>query len=250
MKAKNAILMVAGLALIASACSKSDDPVEEVPALENEVKSTEVAEILGDSCVFTSGLTAEEEAGLLYMREEEKLAHDVYVTFYEKYSHIVFRNISNSEAAHTKAIAYLLEGFELDDPALEAVGQFTNETLQTMYSDLIAQGGNSLIEALKVGALIEEVDIKDLQHEIEIAENETIKRVYGNLLRGSTFHLKAFTGILSRYGVTYVPTVLSQGDFDVIVGTGSTDDEDEDTDTSTGTFTPGTGVCDGTGPNA
>lgn len=251
MKAKNAILMVAGLALIASACSKSDDPVEEILAQENEVKSTEMAEVLGDSCVFTSELTTDEEAGLLLMREEEKLAHDVYVTFYSTFGHIVFKNISNSETAHTNAVAYLLEGFNLEDPALDGVGEFANEAFQTMFSDLVEQGSVGLTEALKVGALIEETDIADLQQLIEATENETLKRVYGNLLRGSTFHLKAFTGILSRYGVTYVPTVLSQEEFDAIVETSSTNDNDEeDSDTSTGTFSPGTGVCDGTGPNS
>lgn len=249
MKAKNAFLMVAGLALIAGACSKSDDPVEELLTLENEVKSTEMAEVLGDSCVFTADLTAEEEAGLLLMREEEKLAHDVYVTFYGKFGHIVFKNISNSESAHANAVAYLLDGFNVEDPALDGVGEFANEAFQTMFSDLVEKGNVSLTEALKVGALIEETDIADLQNLIEATDNETIKRVYGNLLRGSTFHLKAFTGILSRYGVTYVPTVLSQEEFDAILAGSSTGDE-EDPGTSTGTFTPGTGVCDGTGPNA
>ena len=55
---------------------------------------------------------------------------------------------------------------------------------------------------------------------------------------------------MSRYNVEYVPTVLSQEDYEAIVGDNDTDEEDNTNGNSDGTFTPGTGVCDGTGPNA
>lgn len=52
---------------------------------------------------------------LLYMREEEKLARDVYITLYEKWGIPVFNNISNRESDHNDLIqAYekLMKGSE------------------------------------------------------------------------------------------------------------------------------------------
>lgn len=244
------MLMVAGLAGMFAACSESETYVEETLAAENEVKSIELAEYLGDSCDFSAILSEAEIVGLMEMREEEKLAGDVYTYFYEKYNYIVFNNISKSEAAHSRAVLYLINGFGLSDPALEEVGDFNDELFSTLYTSLTEQGSTSLADALKVGAFIEEYDIADLERLLEETENETIKRVYGNLLRGSKIHLKAYTAALTRINETYIPTIISQEYYDEIIAA-STEEDDSDEDTeSDGTFVPGTGVCDGTGPNA
>jgi len=246
MKTKLAFVVLAGTALFFSACSEKESPVDSVLTPSEEIKSTEVASTLNcDTTSFSQVLSEEEVAGLLEMREEEKLAHDVYVTFYETYKYVVFNNISKSETAHTSAVLYLINGFGLADPALEGVGEFTNETFQALYPTLIDMGSASLIDALKVGALIEETDIADLENQLETTTNEAILRVYGNLLRGSTFHLKAFSAVLARLGETYTPTVLSQEEYDAIVNASADDEGDS---TNSGTFVPGTGICDGTGP--
>jgi hypothetical protein len=181
------------------------------------------------------------------MREEEKLAGDVYRAFYEVHEHTIFQNISKSEDAHSRAVLYLINGFELIDPALEEEGVFTNPLFNQLYADLTKQGSTSLVDALKVGAFIEEYDIADLERLIEATENETIKRVYGNLLRGSKYHIKAFTNVLKVYGETYTPTIISQEEYETILNESSNEDDD---DTTNGTFVPGTGTCYGTGPNA
>ena len=109
-------------------------------------------------------LSADEIAGLQFMREEEKLAHDVYVTFYQQYGLAIFNNIANSEATHMAAIKTLLDQYGIADPAAgQPIGVFTNPELQALYNQLIAQGRQSLSAALKVGAAIEEIDIRDLQ---------------------------------------------------------------------------------------
>lgn len=258
MKAKNAFLMVAGLALIAGACSKSDDPVEELLTLENEVKSTEMAEVLGDSCVFTADLTAEEEAGLLLMREEEKLAHDVYVTFFSEYSAAVFQNIANSEEAHMAAILNLINGYDLEDPAIDGVGNFSNTLFAGLFLSLTEQGGASLEAALKTGAYIEELDIADLMTQLENTENEDIQRVYGNLLAGSESHLRAFVNNLAAMGVTYAPELLDDATFAAIMngkngrrgqgdGNGYQGANGKNgAKGSNGKNGNGTGICDGT----
>ena len=86
------------------------------------------------------------------MREEEKLADDVYIMLYEKWGKRIFQNISRSEQTHTDAIKALLTRYELPDPASSSTGVFTNPDLQTLYNDLIARGSESLAEAFEVGA--------------------------------------------------------------------------------------------------
>ena len=109
--------------------------------------------------------------------------------------------------------------YDLEDPVGEnPEGSFQNEELQQMYDDLIEMGSKSKVDALKVGALIEEVDIIDLQHELDsIAENEDVKRVYQNLCNASENHLKAFVRVLRSYNVDYKPVKLGQDVFNSII---------------------------------
>ena len=161
----------------------------------------------------------EEMDGLVFMREEEKLARDVYLTLYENWRKRVFINISGSEQKHTDAIKYLLNKYEISDPVeIDSLGVFKNEYLQDLYQTLIEQGSISLVEALKVGAIIEEIDILDIQKELdEHVDNEDITMVYNNLLKGSRNHLRAFVKNLSRQGITYQPQKLSEQDFLAII---------------------------------
>jgi hypothetical protein len=108
-------------------------------------------------------LSAEEEIGLTKMREEEKLARDVYQVLYEKWGAQVFGNITQSEQRHMDAIKALLDKYNLPDPVTDpSVGAFTSPEMQELYEKLVAQGEQSLVEALKVGATIEDLDLYDL----------------------------------------------------------------------------------------
>ncbi|WP_457751986.1 DUF2202 domain-containing protein [Thermococcus sp.] len=169
--------------------------------------------------VPTGQLTQEEIDGLLYMVEEEKLAHDVYVTLYEKWNLQIFNNIAQSETTHVEAVRTLLQKYNLTDPtANEPVGVFTNPDLQALYNQLIEQGSKSVIDALKVGALIEETDIIDLQERIDQTDKLDIIAVYENLMKGSRNHLRSFVKTLESYGVTYEPQLLSQDEYNSIIG--------------------------------
>ncbi len=163
-------------------------------------------------------LSAEEAAALTYMREEEKLAHDVYVTLYTQWGQPVFQNISQSEQAHTDSVKTLLDRYGLSDPASSTVGVFTDPDLQTLYTDLIARGSQSLSEALKVGAAIEEIDILDLQKRLAQTDNADIQQVFNNLLNGSYNHLRAFVSTLNtQTGETYQPQYLSAEAYQAII---------------------------------
>jgi hypothetical protein len=170
-----------------------------------------------------SPLSADEIAGLLFMREEEKVARDAYLTLYETWGSQVFSNIARSEQSHMDAVKTLLDRYGLADPAAgNDIGQFTDPNLQVLYDDLSAQGQVSLAEALKVGALIEEVDIADLIEELVEVEHNDIQRVYGQLLQGSENHLQAFASNLERQaGETYEAQVLDQTTYDKIISAAS-----------------------------
>ena len=164
-------------------------------------------------------LSTTESSGILFMREEEKLARDVYLYLYELYPLRPFLNISKSEQAHMDAMLYLIDTLGLEDPVGEnPEGVFQNEELQELYDELIERGSKSQEEALRVGALIEEVDIIDLQTELEEhATDEEVIRVYTNLLRASGMHLRAFVGVLGLYDVEYEPVLMEPEQFRQII---------------------------------
>jgi hypothetical protein len=165
----------------------------------------------------TSSLSTEEIVALKFMREEEKLAHDVYVALYSLWGANVFYQISLSETTHTEAILALLTKYGIADPAANtAPGEFADPALQPLYNTLMGMGQVNLIEALKVGALIEETDIHDIKEKVDITDETDILNVYTSLLCGSGNHLRAFNEKLLEQGVSYVPQVISQAEWDAI----------------------------------
>jgi len=167
-------------------------------------------------------LSAAEQESLLFMREEEKLAQDVYTQLDTSWSSQtrVFGNIAKSEATHTEAVRQLLLRYNLADPnATLSAGVYQNTTLQGLYTQLVASGNMSLVEALKVGAAIEEIDILDLQKGLLGIDNQDIILVYDNLLKGSHNHLRSFTSTLANQGVTYAPQYMAVADYQAIVST-------------------------------
>ena len=206
------VTIVIGLLNIIS-CSSS---------LEAGIDNTESSQLITAETIAEfpiEELNEGEANGLIFMREEEKLARDVYIAMYDKWGRRVFNNISESEQKHMDALKTLIDRYELDDPVGEnALGEFKNETLQDLYNMLIEQGSVSLIEALKVGALIEEIDILDIQNELdEHVDNQDLTFVYDNLLKGSRNHLRAFVRNLSRQGVEYTPLKLSEENYLAII---------------------------------
>ncbi len=171
------------------------------------------------SAAYANSLEENEIDDLLFMTEEEKLAHDVYLVFQRKYRDRVFPNIRRSEQQHMDAMAGLLDRYGLENPSLPGVGEFENQSLQGLYDELIARGMKSRIDAIKVGALIEEKDMIDIVAAMEGTDEPAIKRVYSKLLDGSKSHLKAFVYRLERLGVDYQPVLMDKVDYVAIVGT-------------------------------
>jgi hypothetical protein len=208
--------------LVASSCQKDNMNAENV-------QYASVLSVLGDgttsvieanlksALIETSDLTEGELASLLKMKEEEKLARDVYSVLAKKWGSQVFTNISNAENNHLNAIVLLLTNYGSTETAIGEAGVFADAAVQTLYNDLVAKANVSLEEAYKTGALIEELDIKDLIVAIAGTNNENVLLVFENLLKGSRNHLRAFNRQLTTLGIVYIPVNISQTDYDLIV---------------------------------
>lgn len=166
--------------------------------------------------IVLGSLTQTDTDSLLFMREEEKLARDVYTVLGEIWQNPVFSRIAASEQNHMDAIKSRLDAYGLNDPA-QAAGVFTNSELQALYNSLIKKGSVSELEALKVGALIEEVDIQDLQNALSATSLPDLQRVYQNLESASENHLRAFVRSLQAAGESYTPQVLSSDEIQTIL---------------------------------
>lgn len=221
---KNVVLsgfLVASL-LVASSCQKDDINAENaqyasVLAVSGDGTTSVIEANLKSALIETSDLTDSELASLLKMKEEEKLARDVYAVLAKKWGSQIFTNISAAENNHLNAIVLLLKNYGSTETSIGQAGIFTDAAVQTLYNDLVAKASVSIAEAYKIGALIEEMDIKDLTEALSGTTNENVTLVFENLLKGSRNHLRAFNRQLTTLGIVYTPVYISQADYDLIV---------------------------------
>jgi len=139
-------------------------------------------------------MTDEIKNWLLLMREEEKLARDIYLQLAQTYQGKVFSNIAKSEQQHMNAIKKILDTYNIQDPIVNnAVWVFTNPELQNLYNELLAQWRKSLADWIQVWIDIEKLDIKDLEKLLaNMGQWTDLYQVYQNLLKWSKNHLNAF----------------------------------------------------------
>jgi hypothetical protein len=162
-------------------------------------------------------LTPAQVDQLVRMREEEKLAHDVYVTLAQSSGLQIFNNIANAESQHMRAVEQLASRYSSVAAANLPVGSFSDPQFQTLYNSLVAAGSKSPIAAATVGAKIEEMDIKDLQTLLSQNPPQDVSKVLEHLQRASGQHLRAFTMELKRLGGTNMPEFLSPEEYNSIL---------------------------------
>ena len=213
-----ATLTIIVLPIMLVACSTSSPDLLNVDGEGNtSIDNDALTETINETPATV--LSDLEKQGILYMREEEKLARDVYLQLYDKWGVTSFNNISRSEQTHTDAIKSLIDRYNLDDPAEgRGLGEFTNKELQQLHDDLIKQGSQSEIDALKVGAAIEEIDILDIEMYVAQTDKSDIKLVYENLLKGSRNHLRSFVSVMQKRGIVYQPQYMTTEQYNEIVG--------------------------------
>jgi hypothetical protein len=133
----------------------------------------------------------------------------------------IFSNIASSEQSHMDTILKLLKKYHLPDPAASTeIGEFINTDLQELYDYLITKGLSSDLDAIEVGGLIEETDMRDIKEAIESAQQADIDAVFESLICGSRNHLRAFAEVYaSMTGRPYGAQVLDQEEVDEILTT-------------------------------
>jgi len=171
-------------------------------------------------------LTDAEAATLTFICEEEKLAKEVYETYFAVWGSTIFEKISESETNHLATMQKMMAKFGLPDPTLtEGFGEFDNDELQSLFLSMTEPLPDSALEGYWVGGLIEETDIRDITEAIEQLEagsdSEPLLNAYGNLLRGSRNHLRAFARNIEAAGEVYVAQVLDQETVDAILDSGT-----------------------------
>ncbi len=208
------VLVVGGVMSVVG-CGGGSSSVVESSSIPTEV------EIALDAPV--SKLSQELTNTLAYMGNEERLAYDVYNALYDQYGTEQFTKIAtNGEYQHITAVQELIQKYKLSDdvnftnidlPALGYIntpieemdaGTYDIAAIQTLYDDLVAQGSTSEIDALKVGCIIEVVDVNDLNRDIALAESEDatdIVTVFSFLRDGSYNHYWSFDKGLKNKGV-------------------------------------------------
>ena len=199
---------------VSSSVANTDDSLSDTEGV-TPIPQDQLGTAL-DSIAPVSSLSTAEIESLQWMREEEKLAGDTYTTLATLWGSKVFTNISEAEFTHTSAVGTLLDRYQIEDPTTDqTVGVFTNPIFTQLYADLVQQGSKSLLDAMIVGAIIEDLDIKDLQD--RATPTADIKLVYDNLELGSRNHLRAFTKQIAKLGGSYTPTYISQSEYDAII---------------------------------
>ena len=233
--------------LYSSGCNSGQSPQQPLNNINNN-STTDTTESISDSSdITTDKLDSAEATHLVFMREEEKLARDVYMTLSSLYPDSrVFVNIGEgSEQTHTDMIRDQLEAYGIDDPNPDtnnlptSIGVFTGKEYGTYFTEKFAYltelGSRSELDALYVGAFIEELDMHDIVEcpdYIEETDNGVedcgmnytdeapLINAYSSLVDGSKNHLRAFVGQIEAIigEGNYVAQIISQEEVDEILG--------------------------------
>jgi hypothetical protein len=144
-------------------------------------------------------ITSSETAYILFMREEEQMAHDLYARWAGMYAIPIFSNIADSETMHAYEVQLLIDRYGLTELRIgDASIGYTDPVIQSLHDTLAAQGDASLNGALEAGLAVEERDIADLDMAIANTTRPDIIQVYSNLRQGSENHRSAFLRQLGR----------------------------------------------------
>lgn len=171
------------------------------------------AQALGAGAASTATVAAADSSltqSLQAMREEERMARDLYRAFAAKYDGALpFSNIATSEQRHFDAVGVLLDRYDVADPAAgKGAGSYANAEVQKLYDAWLAEGNGSLAKAFAVGVKLETADIGDLKDAINAVSAADVKQVYTRLLNASEHHLAAFQAAASG---DLVPGAMGRG---------------------------------------
>jgi len=215
MKTINSLIALLTLTLLLIACENNSTLVATDESLQDVAN-----QMIEDDykVIVLGGLSDAEKEGLIFMREEEKLARDVYLYFYQKYGNNIFSSIATAESTHMASLKTLLDKYHVKDPVFfDDIGSFRNEMLAELFIQLTEAGNVSFVEAIKVGLTIEDLDIRDLMDYSIDLRNEDMITIYESLTKGSRNHMRSYYSQLVQNGGAYEPQFITQELFDYII---------------------------------
>jgi len=147
----------------------------------------------------TAPLSDQEGADILFMREEEQMAHDLYSRWAGMYPLPVFSNIRDSETVHIYEVQLLMDRYDVPSERIgNASSGYYNPVIQSWYEAFSSQSDTSQTDALEAGVTIGQEDIADLDAAIGHTSRPDILQVWNNLRQGSMKHESAFLQALGR----------------------------------------------------
>ncbi len=172
------------IALMLSSCSDE---------FTGSITPPDISSVSKDNLVVPGELSPEEAEGIILMRQEEKVARDVYTVLGQTWDLSIFENIAAAEQKHMDAVKRLIDRYSLEDPIVsDEIGVFSNPVFQQMFDDFTAQGQISVPEAFLAGQTIEQQEIAALENQLDFVDNTDLIQVYTKLKAASEKHYNAF----------------------------------------------------------
>ncbi|MGF1548499.1 MAG: DUF2202 domain-containing protein [Thiotrichales bacterium] len=160
-----------------------------------------------------------ERAGVIFLREEEKLASDLLALAASRWGEPAFANAMAAEKTHSEAVRLLMARHAIYDPAAgKGAGIYEDRGLQTLFEALRARIELSLIDALLVAAEVTEISLMDIaSHAANVSDNPDILHVYALMTTASRNHLRIFVRQITSLGIRYQAQYLAQQNLEAIV---------------------------------
>lgn len=165
-------------------------------------------------------LSSAETKALINVHDNQKLSLFVYDSLYAIWGINPFGNIRSAESQHIDFLDDVAENYDVvldKNKSTDSKPGFITLQAENIYHESISKGSLSVIDALKRGALLEEMSLLVLHEAKAVTIKSDLLHTFDILAMGSKNHLQAFNKRLKTYGITYEPGILEQKDFKKII---------------------------------
>lgn len=159
------------------------------------------------------------EAVIMYLVEQEKLAHDFYRSLDTMWVTDIFNRVANEEYEHVGKLSAVAAELMINVPNHfneYPMGQFIDSKLRHLYTELMISANFSLEDAYRTSANLEERKMVDLKMALKEPNFELENLTYKALLIGSEDNFKAFIRALNEMNSGYTPILMSPSEFEAL----------------------------------
>ena len=159
------------------------------------------------------------EAVIMYLVEQEKLAHDFYRSLDTMWVTDIFNRVANEEYEHVGKLSAVAAELMISVPNHfneYPMRQFIDNKLRHLYAELMISANFSLEDAYRTSANLEERKMVDLKMALKEPNFELENLTYKALLIGSEDNFKAFIRALNEMNSGYTPILMSPSEFEAL----------------------------------